>query len=98
MDRMIMALVSEERVSKKTLKDAKIAKDFLIKYKIIHNKSEARLKKQKPHLINGFKPIGWSDPFPDDDKHVRGSIDDDRYVVAQQPHDWVYPEYKYKSG
>ena len=39
--------------------------------------------------------IGWSDPFPDDDKKLIGSIDDEKFVAPKSIDDWVYPEYKY---
>lgn len=42
--------------------------------------------------------IGWSDPFPDDDKVLIGSIDDEKFHLATQHDEWVYPEYKYSFG
>lgn len=59
----------------------------MIKYKIVDRKDQF-----KPYLINGFKVIGWSDPFPDDDKFIKGSVDDEIFKIAQTPDDWVYPE------
>ena len=39
--------------------------------------------------------IGWSDPFPDDDKFIKGSIDDEIFKVPKLAEDWVYPEQRY---
>ena len=32
--------------------------------------------------MNSFKNLGWSDPFPDDDKTLDGSVDDELYKIA----------------
>ena len=48
-----------------------IAKNFLTaaRYDIIDNRKAS-------FLINRFWTIGFADPFPDDDKHIIGSVDD----------------------
>ena len=95
-DILAMELVSNEKISEETLLNSKIPKDFLIRYKIVERKSEKKLKNQKMYLINSFKSIGWSDPFPDDDKFVKGSIDDDKFQFSiKEINENIYPKYKY---
>ena len=50
----------------------------------------------KSFLINGFQTIGWSDPFPDDDIYIKGSLDDGHnLVLPEKPEDLVYPKERY---
>ena len=50
----------------------------------------------KPFVINSFQTIGWSDPFPQDDEFIIGSLDDgDNLVVPEAPLDLVYEESRY---
>lgn len=58
--------VTDDMISAATKKNSKINKDFLVKYNLLDCKC-------KPHLINSFQTIGWSDPFPDDYKLIKGS-------------------------
>ena len=60
------------------MKLSKISSDFLQKYEIIETEN-------KPYLISNFRCIGWSDPFPDDDLKIIGSVDDD--AVAKKIND-----------
>jgi hypothetical protein len=47
-------------------------------------------------VINSFQTIGWSDPFPQDDEFIIGSLDDgDNLVVPEAPLDLVYEESRY---
>ena len=65
----------------------------MVKYKIVDKKDQF-----KPFLINGFKVLGWNDPFPDDDKFLKGSIDDEVFQIALTIDHLVYPEQRYKEG
>lgn len=65
----------------------------MVKYKIVDKKDQF-----KPFLINGFKVLGWSDPFPDDDKFLKGSVDDEVFQIALTIDHLVYPEQRYKEG
>ena len=79
-------------MSKKGLQQAKISKDFLQKYSIVQNGDRV-------HNISNFRSIGWSDPFPDDDKFVIGSVDDDiDAVVLNDIDDYVYDKSKFIHG
>lgn len=59
----------EQQVSYGTLEGGEIPKDFLMRYKLYD-------EEPKPFLINEFKSIGYSDPFPEDFKQITGSISD----------------------
>ena len=76
-------------MSYSTLEEAEIPKDFLIKYKL--NDSES-----KSFLINEFKKIGLSDPFPDDHITITGSFNDsDKLDLPSKIDDIVYPPQRY---
>lgn len=73
-------------ISETTMDNSNIARDFLIKYKL----SDADIK---PFCINGFQTIAWSDPFPDDDRFIKGSLDDaHNLILPENSNDLVYPE------
>ena len=82
-------LITEEKVSKETLQNSKISNDFLIKY----NLSE----EMKDFFINSFQMLGWADPFPDDDRFIKGSLDDlgENMTIPTSCYDWVYPKSRY---
>ena len=80
----------DKKISKLTKKHSKISNDFLIKYKIVDKKEQF-----KPYLLNGFKVIGWCDPFPDDDKFIKGSVDDEVFLIAKTVDHKVYPNKNY---
>lgn len=52
------------------------------------------------YLINRFWTVGFSDPYPDDDKNIIGSVDDtpDDIKTPSQITDRVYPESRYTPG
>ena len=78
-------LVSEEKISQETLKSSKISNDFLVKYKLVDQ--------PMAYFINSFQTVGWADPYPDDDKFIKGSLDDgDNLKIPERPDDWVYPK------
>ena len=83
----------DKKISKLTKKHSKISNDFLIKYKIVDKKEQF-----KPYLMNGFKVIGWCDPFPDDDKFIKGSVDDEVFLIAKTVDHKVYPDQRYFEG
>jgi len=58
-------------ISDETLEHSGIAKDFLTpgRYDIIDDRHAT-------FLINRFWTVGFADPYPDDDKHIIGSVDD----------------------
>ena len=59
-----------------------------MKYKIVDE--------YKGHLINSFQTIGWPDPFPDDCKSVKGSIEDGYNLnIPSEAMDLVYEENRY---
>ena len=60
--------VTDDMISPLTKKNSRIAKDFLVRYDICDE--------YKPFVINSFQTIGWSDPFPNDDEFITGSLDD----------------------
>jgi len=82
------------KISEETEEHSKIAKDFLTKkrYNIIDD------RKNVAHLIKRFYTIGFPDPFPDDDKHIIGSVDDvpDDLANPECIDDRVYPDSRYK--
>lgn len=84
-----------QRVSKETDELAAISTDFLIKYDFADNHRLA------PFTINSFAQIGLSDPFPDDDQFIEGSLDDvnpDLYKMPDSPEVKVYPDDRYRKG
>jgi hypothetical protein len=67
------------------LENSKIAENFLVKYKFIDE--------YMPFFINSFKSIGLSDPFPNDDEFITGSLDDGEAMkMPERVEDLVYPE------
>ena len=73
-------------ISDETNDNGAIDRDFLMKYKL----SDSDIK---PFNINGFQTIAWSDPFPDDDIFIKGSLDDAHNLVLPENHDdLVYPK------
>lgn len=88
---LVAELVSEEEISELTRASSVIAKNFLVKYKMIDDR--------QPFNVNSFQTVGWSDPFPNDDKLVTGSLDDgDNMTLPTKIDDWVYPESRYIEG
>jgi len=88
---LMAELVSEEEISEVTKENSVIAKNFLIKYKMIGEKNVFN--------INSFSTVAWSDPFPNDDKLITGSLDDgDDIKLPEKVDDWVYPESRYIKG
>ena len=88
---LMAELVSEEEISELTKENSVIAKNFLVKYKMIDEK--------KVFNINSFSTVGWSDPYPNDDKYITGSVDDDDDITLPvKVDDWVYPESRYIKG
>tara|TARA_B110000285_G_C14802163_1_gene458006 strand:+ start:169 stop:471 length:303 start_codon:yes stop_codon:yes gene_type:complete len=82
-------LETEEKISDETFMDSKIDKNFLVKYHF----SEQGVQN---YLINGFQTIGWSDPFPDDDIFIKGSLDDGHNLqLPSKVVDLVYPKERY---
>jgi len=82
-------LETEEKISLETLEDSKIDQNFLVKY----NMAEQGVQS---YLINGFQTIGWSDPYPDDDIFIKGSLDDGHNLVLPSKADHlVYPSGRY---
>ena len=67
-------LDSVEMISKSTLEKSVIAKDFLIKYDL----ADADITQFN---INGFQTIAWSDPYPDDENLIKGSLDDAHNLI-----------------
>ena len=50
--------------------------------------------------INSFTQIGLEDPFPDDDKFIKGSLDDvdpKVYFMPQVPTDLVYQKQRFTA-
>ena len=88
---LMAELVSEEEISQVTKDNSVIAKNFLVKYKMLDEK--------KVFNINSFSTVAWSDPFPNDDKMITGSLDDgDDITLPEKVDDWVYPESRYIKG
>ena len=53
----------------------------------------------KPFFINSFTIIGWSDPYPNDDEFIKGSVDDgDGMQMPTVPTDLVYFKTRYIEG
>lgn len=74
-----------QEISEETLENSKIAENFLVKYKFIDE--------YMPFFINSFKSIGLSDPFPNDDEFITGSLDDGEAMkMPERVEDLVYPE------
>lgn len=82
-------------ISEETKENSIIAKDFLTpaKYDIID-------ERHANFLINRFWTVGFADPYPDDDKHIIGSVDDapDELQPPSNADDKVYPEGRYTAG
>ena len=82
-------------ISVDTKAHSEIANDFLTqeKYDII----DERLSN---FLINRFWTVGFSDPFPDDDKNIIGSVDDvpDDLHTPSKVTDRIYPDSRYTPG
>ena len=54
-----------------------------------------------PHFVNSFCQIGISDPFPDDDQFIEGSLDDvdpEVYQMPSTPSELVYDNSRYLKG
>ena len=60
-----------QKVKSLTETQAIMSSDFLTKYEMANT-----LKKLKGHNINSFLQIGLEDPWPDDEKKFKGSLDD----------------------
>jgi hypothetical protein len=85
-----------QRVTKQTEEMAEINTDFLIKFGFDDPADD-----MKDFMINSFRQVGMSDPFPDDDQFIEGSLDDvdpELYKVPQSPDELVYPAYRYVKG
>lgn len=52
------------------------------------------------YLINRFWTVGFTDPYPDDDKFIKGSVDDapDDLKAPGRSSDRVYPDSRYTPG
>ena len=86
---MRIELETEEKISQETLDDSKIDKNFLVRYNIAEQGTQS-------YLINGFQTIGWSDPYPEDDLFIKGSLDDGHnLVLPSKVEDLVYPKQRY---
>ena len=67
-----------------------LPKNFLVKYGIVDQ--------YKGYLINSFQTIGWPDPFPEDCKCVKGSIEDGFNLnIPSETMDLVYLESRYNK-
>ena len=83
-------------ISEETRAHSGIAKDFLTKakYDIIDEREDIS------YLIKRFWTVGFADPYPDDDKHIIGSVDDtpDDLQTPCRIEDRVYPDSRYTEG
>ena len=58
-----------KKITDATLDNSKLARDFLVKYKMVDTH-------ERVFLINSFWSLGWPDPYPDDEDLLIGSVDD----------------------
>jgi hypothetical protein len=65
---MTTELLTDETITEETKAASVIGRNFLVQNKFIDE--------YKPFFINSFSSIGWSDPYPNDDKLIKGSLDD----------------------
>lgn len=78
-----------DKISATTLENSKIPSDFLVKYDIVED--------YKPFLINSFRTVGWSDPFPDEGETIIGSRLEEflNLFVHEDAQDLVYEPSRY---
>ena len=83
------------KISLETKMNSIIEKNFLTKerYGIVD-------KRLANYLINRFWTVGFSDPYPDDDKILIGSVDDvpPDFRTPCKVQDRVYPDSRYTPG
>ena len=64
------------KITAETMDKSGIKTDMLVKYKLADTLTELT-----NYNVNSFTQIGLEDPFPEDDRHITGSLDDiDPYV------------------
>jgi hypothetical protein len=84
-------ILTDEYVSEETIANSQIGRYFLLQNKFVDA--------YKPFFINSFSIIGWSDPFPNDDNLIKGSLDDgDGMSMPKYFTDLVYSESRYIEG
>ena len=81
-----------KKITDATLENSKLARDFLVKYKMVDTH-------ERVFLINSFWSLGWPDPYPDDEDLLIGSVDDvpSDFRLPQKPSDDVYAPTRYIS-
>ena len=84
-------ILTDETVSDETIANSQIGRNFLYQNRFVDA--------YKPFFINSFSIIGWSDPFPNDDEFIKGSLDDgDGMSMPKYFTDLVYNESRYIEG
>jgi hypothetical protein len=87
MNLLIGSLNHENKVSKSTASAAYLPPDFLVKYQLV--------SPPQSYFINSFITLGLEDPFPEDDLHIKGSVDDDSFKISTSPEDLIYERSRY---
>ena len=68
------------KITSETMDKASIKTDMLVKYSLSDN-----IKKLANYNVNSFTQVGLEDPFPEDDRHITGSLDDVDPAVYYMP-------------
>ena len=89
---LINSFECNKKITDETLEKSKLARDFLVKYKLAD-------ETQQVFLVNSFWSLGWPDPYPDDEDLLIGSVDDvpSDFRLPQKPADDVYAPTRYIS-
>lgn len=83
---LINGFNAEQVILEKTKEGSVLSKDFILKFKFIKRDREI-------YFVNSFWEIGMTDPFPNDEDLIIGSVDDipEDFKMPTQPKDLVYP-------
>ena len=87
---LINSFEPNRKITEETMENSKLARDFLIKYKMTD-------KTEQVFLINSFWSLGWPDPYPNDEDLLIGSADDvpRDFRLPLKPSDDVYAPSRY---